>query len=907
LIGRQKGQQIDRERPVRSWRFGQACFDAVALRLTVGGAVAELEPRPLQLLALLLTHAGEVVTKDEILEALWPDRVVTEASLTKCVARLRAALGDGEHTVIRTVHGYGYSFDAPVTVDESGAAPALRAAAAIGPGEPIPMRPNWRLLRRLGAGGYGEVWLGEQAKSHELRVFKFAGDAAGLAGLRREITLGRLLREGLGRREEFVHVLDWNLERPPYFIETNFCPEGSLADWCAAQGGADAAPIAVRLDLVAQIADALSAAHGMGVLHKDIKPGNVLMRRDASGRPAIALTDFGSGLALEPWRLGAFGISGLATAEMSDEASGGTALYCAPELMAGGVPTVQADIYALGVLLFQLVAGDLRLPLAPGWEARVGDPLLREDIGLAAAGDAARRLADAAELARRLRSLPARRDAAEAAAASAAAAVRTQEALARARARRGPLLGLAGVLAAGLGLSTWLYIRAEHEAARAQTVTRFLTEDLLSAANPFLSADPNIRVKDLLATAANGIDHRFPAGSLDRAAIEATIGAAYVGLSDQEHAMPLLKSALAVRRQTLGDADPQTEAVRLAMASLAERLLDSDGMLRAGQDVLAAHPTDPEIELSARFYELMGGCGTNGNGALCATQLKPLLQEADRRLGPRHPLTLKVESELAHRLGDARHTAEAIPLAREAVALTRLAYGPDHLLVQERRFYLAGILVQAGQFDEAIDILTDVRRRLLAISGSETAVSARIANQMGMAYDDMKRYPQSLESFQIALDYSLKAQGETAELSIAAMSNIGQLLIHMGRATEGVAMARRVLDLNRTVRGPDSPDSLWAENNLAIAYQADGNLAESEALLQDTVGRARPIFTHGEWNLGHFETHLGEVLAQEGKIDEAQPVLQEALALLLKSLGPTDPHTLRAQDALDHLPAEGVR
>jgi DNA-binding winged helix-turn-helix (wHTH) protein len=124
VIGQQKGRRIDRERPVRSWRFGEACFDAVALRLTVGGAVAELEPRPLQLLALLLTHAGEVVTKDEILEALWPDRVVTEASLTKCVARLRAALSDSEHTVIRTVHGYGYSFDAPVTVKETGATPS---------------------------------------------------------------------------------------------------------------------------------------------------------------------------------------------------------------------------------------------------------------------------------------------------------------------------------------------------------------------------------------------------------------------------------------------------------------------------------------------------------------------------------------------------------------------------------------------------------------------------------------------------------------------------------------------------------------------------------------------------------------------------------------------------------------
>ena len=241
------------------------------------------------------------------------------------------------------------------------------------------------------------------------------------------------------------------------------------------------------------------------------------------------------------------------------------------------------------------VLGDLKRPMAPGWEHDVTDELLREDIAAAAAGDPARRLADAAELARRLRSLESRRAARARRRAAEADAERTRRALDLARARRTPLLALVAVLLAALAVSSWLYLRAESantralsEAARAQTVTKFLTDDLLSAANPFLAADPNITVKDLLKTAAGDLGHRFAPGSLDRAAIEQAIGNAYVGLSQPDRALPLLNEALAIRRKVLGDASPQTEAVRLDIAELNNRNLNYKDMQAQGESVLAA-------------------------------------------------------------------------------------------------------------------------------------------------------------------------------------------------------------------------------------------------------------------------------------------------------------------------------
>ena len=132
-------------------RFGNAVFDPGAMLLTVDGAAVPLEARPMALLSLLLARRGAVLTKYEILDALWSGRAVTDSSLTKCVGRLRAALGDESAAMIRTVHGVGYSFAGHVTerigLPETPAGgvvapPAMLAASAPASGLPLRWRPG---------------------------------------------------------------------------------------------------------------------------------------------------------------------------------------------------------------------------------------------------------------------------------------------------------------------------------------------------------------------------------------------------------------------------------------------------------------------------------------------------------------------------------------------------------------------------------------------------------------------------------------------------------------------------------------------------------------------------------------------------------------------------------------------
>lgn len=275
-------------------------------------------------------------------------------------------------------------------------------------GQEVPRRDGWLLVERLGEGGFGEVWLARHGEGEE-RVFKFCFEAERLRALEREVTLFRLLRETLGHRGDIARVLAWDFDQAPYFLESEYTGGGDLARWAERRGGLATVPLATRLELVAQVAEALAAAHSVGVLHKDVKPRNILVDHDADGRPRARLSDFGIGLLTRPEVLEAPGFTVLGFSEdtlgMGQSAGDGTAQYMAPELLAGHPATTQADLYSLGVVLYQAVVGDFDRVLAPGWRRDVGDALLEEDIALCVDGVPERRLSGPGELAERLRGL----------------------------------------------------------------------------------------------------------------------------------------------------------------------------------------------------------------------------------------------------------------------------------------------------------------------------------------------------------------------------------------------------------------------------------------------------------------------------------------------------------------------
>ena len=573
----------------------------------------------------------------------------------------------------------------------------------------------------------------------EKRVFKFALDGAGLSQLKREITLNRLLRDTLGPRDDLVRVLDWNLDESPYFIELEHCSQGSLVDWLTAQGGVAAVPLATRLELVAQTADALAAAHSAGVLHKDVKPGNVLIELDAAGAPSVRLGDFGSGSVLDAERLQALEITRMgftqAQTQTSAGSTSGTWAYLAPEVVAGQPPTVQSDVYALGVMLYQMVVADLRRPLAPGWEREFEDALLREDIAAASDVDPAQRLADAGELARRLRSLDTRRAARAAAHTAAAEAERLRIALARAQRRRRWALGLAGLASVGIAVTGALLLQvqsarqeADRQAAAAAAVSAFLVRDMLAAADPYTNPRET-RLRDVLDRASAQAASRFAVEPQTEAAVRRSLGEAYAALSESAAAAAEFERAASLRATSAAHERARdlfnagANLVQTDDLAKARALLDK-ALLLVGD---AQEPNDRKLALSIR-RSMASAEDRAGRTDAAAAQMQALLPEIEAAYGA-------VSAELAmalEDLGDLQTLLARYPQAeaslRRALALRETVFGADHPRAIKARARLGATLGQAGRYDEAeieLRLALEASTRSLGLDHRETLAARR--------------------------------------------------------------------------------------------------------------------------------------------------------------------------------------
>ncbi len=824
------------------WRFGSAEFDEARFELRVGGVLVELQQKPLQVLALLLAHASEVVAKDRILDSVWK-HPTGDAPLANAVSKLRSALGEANAAAIATVARQGYKFDGPLERVAAGRRLASRMDLAAG--SPVPGREHFLLVRLLGSSHTNETWLARQPRTGDQRVFKFAVSGERLAELKREVTLFRVLREALGERPDIARVLDWNLEQPPFWLECEY-GGSSLAAWAAEEGVGEggrtrlaAAAPELRLSLLLQAADAVAAAHGAGVLHKDIKPANVLVAPAPGGGWQLRLTDFGSGRLLEPERLEALRITqlGMTMAPGTDSASG-TPYYLAPELLRGEPPSTRSDVFALGVMLYQLVAGDLQRPLAPGWEREIDDPVLQADIAAATDVDPRHRLASATELAARLRALPARR------AQHAVESVRAQQS-ARARRRRPWWLAAAAVLVLGTGASLWAW-HAEKRAAAAlaqqfavaDALNRLLRDDLIAAANPAASGRADITVADALRAAAAGIDTRFgreqPAV---RAGLHAAVQGALSNLSRHTEAVAAGRHAVAAFESA---PEPDVAALQQARLRLVVDLVQLSQLDEARQVVRAieAAPPVPATRTPAFRAQLLYARSWLTGGELALKESAALLEEA---LALVHPLTedsAPGREKILFGLADnwmllGRH-AESQALYRELLDEQIRRHGSDHARTNVTRMGLGTALMQTGHDEEARALLEQARGALGRTLGPDHRLTLNARDGLAML------------------------QFKAGHFDAAATE----------WAAVQVGFAR--------LMGADSSYTLTAETNRAMALRGAGRAGPAEALLREALARARRNLKEDAPQVQQIRYTLAEVLLDQRRRAEV-PALIEGL------------------------------
>jgi WD40 repeat protein/class 3 adenylate cyclase/tRNA A-37 threonylcarbamoyl transferase component Bud32 len=348
---------------------------------------------------------------------------------------------------------------------------------------------SWELERPLGEGGFGEVWLGKHTVlKKERRVFKFCFRADRVRSLKREVTLFRVLRERAGQHPNIVNVHDVYLTEPPFYVAMDFVEGNAMPTWIESQGGFDHVPMETRVEIVAQVAEALHAAHDAGVLHRDVKPSNILLQGTVE-EPRAKLSDFGIGQVMSLEVLGDVTAHGLTQTLVGSSSGSGTQMYLAPEVLRGQASTPQSDIFALGVVLYQAYVRDFSHPLTTDWEENIQDPQIREDLRRCFASDPAKRFTNAERLAESLRAIPERR--------AAAAARRAEVAAAERRAFRAGVLRTALGAAAVVALFIGLALFAWGQAGRARK-NETAAENARRRADSLLEHERQLRAQSLL-------------------------------------------------------------------------------------------------------------------------------------------------------------------------------------------------------------------------------------------------------------------------------------------------------------------------------------------------------------------------------------------------------------------------
>ncbi len=726
-------------------------------------------------------------------------------------------------------------------------------------GQTIPRRPHWQLARRLGGGGFGEVWLARH-KAGEERVFKFCFEAERLRALKREVTLLRLLRETLGHRRDIARVVDWDFDQAPYFLESEYTDGGDLVSWAEHQGGLAAVPLARRLELVAGAAEALAAAHSVGVLHKDVKPGNVLVAHDADGRPQARLADFGMGLLTEPARLSqpGFTVQGFTETSLDDGTSaGGTVRYMAPELLAGRPATVQADVYSLGVVLYQVVVGDFERPLAPGWRRELGDELLVEDVAACVDGTPERRPRSAAELAERLRSLEERRE-----------AWRAEEEAERSRrrtARRRQIAAWLGVAAAVLLLVVSVFAYQTLQAKDRELEARQDAEQRRRQAEALI----DFMLGDLRAE----LQPIGKLGILDKIgdqAMEYFAAVPQSELSDEETA-------------SYAKALHQIGQVRFNLGKFPEAAAAFGESLALAKELAAREPenVDWQFELGQSHFWLGYLHHKNRDFDAALSQLETY-RRISEKLVEGDPENAEWQRELAY--------------AYSSMASV---------------FEMQGRLLEAAR---ALEVGARTLEGLRLRSPGDHQLTVALANayaKLGQVAEDLGELSQARSRFEASLDLFVRALAQRPEdmdlqsYVNTAFFNLGKILQVQGETLAALDRFRSALDYSRrlVVHEPEHREWLAALtfdlNELARILIVLGELSEARSLFEESMTISQALVEeapeHGRWRYYLARDHCSRGLleSRQGRPRRAQESLNAALEILQELVAEGDSSTYR--------------
>jgi serine/threonine protein kinase len=622
------------------------------------------------------------------------------------------------------------------------------------------------------------------------------------------------------------------------------------------------------------VCNAIDYAHSCGVLHRDIKPGNVIVGKhgetlvvDWGLAKATGRSDPGSGArTLRP-------TSASGGAETLPGSALGTPAYMSPEQAKGDLESLgpRSDVYSLGATLYCLLTGQ---PPFAGDAVDVIPRVQRGDFPPPRALDPS---LDRALEAVCMKAMELRPESRYGSCRALAEDIERWMADEPVSARREPLVARA---------RRWArHHRTGVTGAAAALVASLI--GLAAVAGVQSRAKSALEMKNVQLTAATA------ATAAALAATQEEKQKTDAALVQSEEARRRAEAVLGFfKDDVLAAARPEGKAGGLGKDVTVRRAVD-----QAEPKIAVRFWNQPAVEADVRdtlgstYYYL-------GEPALASRQHVRALELYQARLGPEHPDTLQSRHNLAVAYHSAGRTAEAIPLLEATLGLMEAKLGSDHPNTLASRNNLAAAYLTAGRTAEAIKLHEATLKQRALTLGPNHPETLQSRDNLASAYHAAGRTAEAIAPFEATLKMMELSLGPEHPDTLTSRNNLAVAYHAAGRTAEAIPLLEVTLKQRELKIGPEHPDTLQTRNNLAALYHAAGLTAKATSLLEATLKQRESKLGPEHPDTLYSRNNLAAVYLNAGRTAEAIPLFEATLKQRESKLGPEHPDTLNSRGNL---------